>query len=76
MSIFVRIYGDTWGKRTMWPWCAAKPRGTDGGRGGGDKKKRRGLSEVNVKMSSSELSSMPLWEGLMVANLAQKETFI
>lgn len=73
MSIFVRIYGDTWGKRTMWPWCAAKPWGTDGG---GRQKKKRGLSEVNVKMSSSELSSMPLWEGLMVANLAQKETFI
>lgn len=47
------------------------------GNGGIKKKKRSSVSEVNVEMSSWELSSMP-WlprEGLMAANLAQKETF-
>lgn len=56
--------------------CGLDAPPSHGERMGGGQKKRRGLSEVNVKMSSSELSSMPLWEGLMVANLAQKETFI
>lgn len=63
-------------RRRTWPWCAAEPRERRAEGLKKKKKEKKQQSEVNMKMSSLELSTVPLWEGLMVANLAQRETFV